>query len=364
MYFFTPRNRLITKLILKIIFILTVFITKSCKKEPKNGNNQAETNIFTFSNFPTVDSINFENIYELKNKGFPASLHVKDSNLIIFNGGGNPEHLFYNLNIKDNTLSKGYIEKGRGPNELLGAIKCGTIGDEIWIYDITLRKVLILNNNFQAQKELPVEHSFYMISLTDTTTYFGTGDYINPTYKLKEVDLVTGKESNSFGKYSSSEEEIKGYKSAHINIIFKNPEGNKIVLAERYMDAIEVFNVNSSNERSLKTYGPEKLEVSFNPMKVGETYVAEISGTSKYSFINGATTEKYIYLLYSGSLISEEGGFYGKSIFVYDWSGKPVKKFVFDKELLCISVSERDNILYAYDANGGNLIKGKINDEL
>lgn len=83
---------------------------------------------------------------------------------------------------------------------------------------------------------------------------------------------------------------------------------------------------------------------------------------TRYAFVNGAVTDKYIYLLYSGKLNSGIHPEYGKYIYQYDWSGDPIKKWVLDREILSLGLSHDDKTLYAYDPNNGNILQTLINN--
>ncbi|MHA7944858.1 hypothetical protein ACJOV8_017405 [Formosa sp. 3Alg 14/1] len=106
---------MITKKIILYSLLLLLSIV-SCRKE----NASSKDNLITFSNFPKKDSIFFTEVYEYKEKGFPGELHLIDSTIVIFNAGGKQDYFLYNYSLKEDTLLKGYVRRGRGPNEILG----------------------------------------------------------------------------------------------------------------------------------------------------------------------------------------------------------------------------------------------------
>lgn len=81
-----------------------------------------------------------------------------------------------------------------------------------------------------------------------------------------------------------------------------------------------------------------------------------------YGFISSSTTENYIYLLYSGKTRNQGNEKYSNQIWVYDWSGKPIKKIKLDQEVNQIAVSPDDKYLISYHDNGKpNLIRYELN---
>ena len=125
------------------------------------------------------------------------------------------------------------------------------------------------------------------------------------------------------------------------------------------MDQIEIFNTKKQTSRVIQ--GPEGYDVEFQPMKVGENYVMSPNNKTRYAFINGAVTDNNIYLAYSGSLFLDENSYFGKSIYVYDWEGNPIRKLIFKKNILSLTVSDDDKTIFAYDANKGFIVQANIN---
>jgi hypothetical protein len=66
-------------------------------------------------------------------------------------------------------------------------------------------------------------------------------------------------------------------------------------------------------------------------------------------FIGLSISDKYIYALYSlkDKDASVQDKFRGNTIFVFDWEGKPIKKFVMDCDVKAIEVSDDEKRIYA-----------------
>lgn len=102
------------KLIRMLVFII-LYIT-SCKQDV---NIKLSNNPIVFSVFPKNEKLTFEEIDEYKG-GIPHRMFLVDSTLVISNYSKNIKYFFYNYSLKTGKFSKGYIRKGRGPNEAIG----------------------------------------------------------------------------------------------------------------------------------------------------------------------------------------------------------------------------------------------------
>jgi len=71
---------------------------------------------------------------------------------------------------------------------------------------------------------------------------------------------------------------------------------------------------------------------------------------SKIVFSSAASTNNYIYLLYSNKAIGDNinNAFHSNQVLVFDWSGNPVTRLLLDIEVSQIAVSENDEYLFAY----------------
>lgn len=65
-------------------------------------------------------------------------------------------------------------------------------------------------------------------------------------------------------------------------------------------------------------------------------------------FVNGCATNKYVYMLYVGRKVSESRSLIsGKTVLVFDWKGKPIRRFELTTEVTALAVDANDGIMYA-----------------
>lgn len=347
-----------------LIFLTISICFYSCqsKEVPKLNSNMEY-----FSQFDEEQRITFQDELEFK-EGLPYRLHLIDSTLVIFNALGRKSSFFFNYTLNNKVLHKGYLKGGRGPGEALGCISNGVLNNKLlWVYDITLKKILItdlnesLNNstNSMIYHEFPVKNNLYMIELKDTLNYFGVGNR-SSKYKIQKNKLESSIKLQEFGEYENINESfpLSLFKSAYESFIFSQPKGNKIALTYRFTDVLEIYDVDTQFGNGIK--GPEGFDPEYNRIMSENGYVMERNKKTKFAFVGGSSTEKYLYLLYSGKLEVDENPNYANNIFVYDWNGKPIRKLTLDRDILCFTVSQDDKEIYAYDPNTGNIVKSLI----
>jgi len=346
---------------LKAFSALTLFSLtfSSCKKLDKNGVNRIE-----FSTFPTEEKISFQNLFEFK-AGTAYKIYSVDSTLILFNVHGEKDFFFYNYSIKNKSLSKGFLKYGRGPGEVLGAFSTGINSKTLWVYDITLKKVIAFDRNKvllqeknPAFQEYPIDNSFYQIDLKDDLTFLSVGN-IQSKHKIQHIDLKSSKTISEYGTFDNIPNDIPftTYKSMQDGFLFTRPSGDKTVFFNLYTDKVEIFN--SKKQVISQTIGPEGFEADMDVYDRDQQSRAAVNTKTRFAFLNGAVTQKFIYLLYSGNLYHSEFLDYGNEIFVYDWEGNPVKKLLLDRHINSFTVTADNNIIYASDPNTGYIIQTK-----
>lgn len=323
-----------------------------------------EDNKFLFSEFPIEDTLSFNNISEYK-AGAAGMMKLVDSTLIIFNVNQGANYFLQNFSIKNRKYSKGYLKNGKGPGEAIGGSGIGIIGDSLWMLDVTLKRILstAIGNGLSDNPNYPftqfaVKQDYYMIGFKDYQHYFGVGSE-KSLFKIQEVDLSSGNVINEYGKYEKASEEmdLRALKAAHECFIHVKPSREKLVLAYRFTDAIEIFD--TKTYKSIFIHGPERFDAE------GESNGSHWYRTNKtrFAFVSGGgtVTNKFIYMLYSGSFTSNRNLRYANCIYVYDWDGNPIRKLVLDKQIEGLVVSEDDKMIYAYDVNSGYIMRSSIN---
>jgi hypothetical protein len=291
-------------------------------------------------------------------------LFLKDSLLILYNSKGKNNYFFYNYFLNKDSLSKGYLSSGRGVGESLGAMSSGLNNNILWTHDLVLKKILVAditkssNTSNIVFKEYPLEDKFYMMESIGNLNFLGVGKIDSP-FKIQKIYLQSGKVNKEFGefKHVPTDKPFESYKTAYDCFIFKKPSGDKVVLIYRFSDIIEIFDLKKNTSFAIQ--GPDSFNVDFIPISIGSISVMGRTEKTKFSFVNGYTTDDYIYTLYSGKLANSLNSDYSNYILVYDWNGNPIKKIVLDKNALSFCISNDNKEIYIYNPDTGYIMKEK-----
>src|SRR5690606_26161973 len=362
-------------LLKKALVVCLCFGVFSCKKEKTTANetavNTPTDHSILFSEFPETSNITFNTLFNFK-EGIPNKLHIVDSTLVIHNRrSSNSNFLFYNYNLNSGNLSKGYISSGRGPNEILSSFSSGFTDTHLWIHDMALKKIVMIDraNVLPVQKDSIGfkeykfnEHTAIRVALKDSLSYYGV-ENLTSEYKVSKMDLSTDTVVEEFGEFKEQRPEtipLEVYKQAYSPLIALNPNEQKLMLAYRYTDVVEIYNLD--NKVSINIQGPENFKPQFEVGKNQNGGYMEYTDKTKLAFVNAATTKDYIYLLYSGSTQKDNPDTFGLAnrIYVYNWDAKPIKEISFNKDVMHLSVSNNNKKIYSFDVKTGDVLEADI----
>lgn len=346
---------------LKIICV--AWSLMSCKDEV---NVKLSSNPHLFSTFPKTEELLFKEIIEYK-EGIPQRFFLIDSTLIINNFNKNIKYFFYNYHLNTGEFSKGYVAKGRGPNEAIGGFCSGIHNDTLWLFDATLKKVLFMTiadalheNNIDISI-YPLDKNYYKIALIENLQVLVNGDW-NSKFKIQKIDLRTNKNIYEFGEFIGEIVNVpmEGLKDAYQAFIYTKPSSEKMALAYRFTDVLEIYDLqNTDNYKMIQGPAGFDINLNFNTSR-GYAYFAKDKDTRK-AFIAGSVTSKYIYLAYSGQIREDEDWNNAKYIHIYDWDGNPIKQLKLDRYITSFVVSGDNKIIYAFDSHNGFIVESKLN---
>lgn len=341
------------------LFAISLFIW-SCKKQNTIIIND---NIETFSQFPKEEKIKLKNLVEFKFGNPKKMISLDSSSLTIANNVSGQEYHLYNYSFHNHNFSKPYLAKGRGPGEMLSMRNMGFYDNYLWLNDFSGQKMILINkrkafsvNSSSDYIEYSFRNRFYGINFTDNLKCIATGSETSK-FKIQLIDLPTGKIMDEFGELNHYPKDLPLHiiTKASLTESLLKPTKDKLVLAYKLTDVVEIFNLNS--KKSISIQGSEKFDLDF---MVRNNQWFENDKT-RVAFIGGATTNKNIYLLYSGKKFNDEKAFNGKYIYVYDWNLNPIKKIVLDKEVSQICISEDGKTIYSFNEETGYIVYATIN---
>ncbi|QTD37920.1 hypothetical protein JL193_01010 [Polaribacter batillariae] len=341
--------------------------------------------VHVFSDFPVVDTVTFNNLFEHQYGGVD-NLILKDSLLITFNNHGRSRKGYqftsYNLLTFENFS---FFPFGKGPCEVLGAQTTGILGNQFWMYDITTKKFLFLKLKDIIPGESGYKENCVSLSIKkDKSKKFelGKGFLINDTTyvctvigsmlknKLAKITLPNCEITKEYGNFNQDNDNkmFSLNRKAHIerSFFFAKPDNNNVVaLAYFLTDKFEIFNL--ENNESSVFWGPHKIKNEFDVNKQTPNPYPQINDKTQVTYVGGYATKKHVYLIYSGNYfrknLTPNGlNLASKSIYVFDWTGKVIKKIVWkeDVSIRAIAISENEDTLYAFDENSNYVVTSKL----
>ncbi len=341
--------------------------------------------IRAFSNFPEVDTIAFSNLFEHKYGGIERFI-LKDSLLISFNNHGKSRdgNQFTSYNLS-NFESISFFPFGKGPCEVLGAQIMGIQDDRFWTYDITAKKFLFKElkdiipgdtvhggncEDLSLKKDKAQTFELAQGVLVNDTTYvciLNGNNLKNKLAKIKLPSIDIIKEYGSFNMdYDNKMFSLNRKAYIERSFFFAKPDDNNVVaLAYFFTDKFEVFNL-EKNESSV-FWGPHNIKNEFDVSNNINALYPLINDKTQVTYVGGYATERYLYLIYSGNYFRERHTSKGlsltsKSIYVFDWTGKPIKELVWKENisLSAIAISKNENVLYGFDQNTNYVVSAKL----
>ncbi len=268
------------------------------------------------------------------------------------------EKLFNCFNVNNGHLVSNFVNRGKGPNELMFPGLICALNDSVFsTYSANKKQLIyfnvfdIINGFYQFGKvvntDLPNLIIFQSYPLNDSLIIF-TGIFENGKYCLFnsisgntiiEVEFPIDEEHQTDNNYIKS--------MAHQGEIAIKPDKRKFVFVCRngYFDICSISQDGLFLEK-------RKLYYLSDYKVVGNSTVAH-SSKSAYAFHSVEVTDNFIYMIYSGRMQDEFGSEYvaGNNILVYDWNGNPVVNFKTDKYLHRMTLDKNNLIVYGYCIN-------------
>lgn len=299
-------------------------------------------------------SIKFEPFYSSTNNIVGINLY-NDTLAIVRNN--TPHHHHFSLfNLTSKKKKQDILKAGRKEDESLGFIAYGIEKSNLWVYDIVKNKLIITEINDNTKFQTTDFPTFYFnIQLIGNDKILASGNH-SASYKLYKLNLKDNQLTDSLFAYrkKTSATEKMDYES----FLFVNPEGSNAVLATRYADQLEFFDLET--RKSKQAYAVENYAPDLGRMKQGTTVISARNNKTKFGFLGGKGKKDFVYLLYSGENHNAKNGFYGNKIFAYKWNGAPIAIIQLDRDIIDFDISTDGKTIYAVDAIKNEILKSTI----
>ena len=160
---------------------------------------------------------------------------------------------------------------------------------------------------------------------------------------------------NKFGEYPYRDEEERGLSGIIKSQVYQGdvtiaPSGKRFLSCILCGDLVSIYEYNEATGY----FQPKKnMYTTFPEYKYqGDNYFG-VSRECPFTYLDAASTDDYIYLLYSGKTTQDVGltAFYGNRIFVLNWEGEKVAELQCEQDLaaLCLSPDGKTMYVIAYN---------------
>lgn len=257
------------------------------------------------------------------------------------------------------------IPHGRGPGEQIGTFYFSYCKEtkNIFAIDVTLRKMLVVNKDSVylpdyhpiQSHNFPVESVLNLSAINDTS--FITLGYFDDCRAQKFT--LSGK-IEKIGDSPDIHRSINPIiNEAYTGVMKISPKKDKFVIACRYADQLEIFDLNSQKQSYIK--GPELFEPRYSVKKMNGYTALAHKDDEIFGYTDLCVSNDQIFALYSGKLTSLENGIYCNIIRVFSWDGEYLQDYILDKEIRSLGFNEQEGIFYGIATEpGAEIYKFKI----
>jgi hypothetical protein len=286
----------------------------------------------------------------------PWDILLIDSVLIIANDQGQPAIEIYNL---QGNVSQKFLTLGHGPEEVLQIGNLQEINHNLFVYDLFQKKFLEYDYN-KIIKSIIVKpdniHNYSFVSKDSTQLInklligddclIGLLQVSASRVALMDTD---GNVLSRGGDYPAKTiPELSDYENARLygSSLILNQNQTKVALATFRADMIDIFDISDKSVKTVWSY-QGFLPHDFNVVQMGDTYRTALTDESQYGYADVASSNKYIYAIYSGRLLKDKNYSYGNIIRAVSWDGKKKFELHTDVDINRLTVSKDDKVIYA-----------------
>ena len=287
--------------------------------------------------------------------GLPVKLLNYENKLFISDFFADPLLTIFDLN--ENSVIANVVKKGTGPDEALPPLLISLVNDTLLAFNKSKFQLnyFLLNENYDISLKsnllFQVPSQVSQLSYLNSYIYLASGYFKNGRYALLnaigEIDRIFG----DFPNFLEGEKD-RPYeaKAMFHQIQFEINKGIKKVacLSSHVLDIIDFTDyIHVCQQIQLDAY-----DYYFSTGNM--IYTDKTPNTSRGA-IDITSTDKHIYVLFDYSQ-----NHLNNDIWVFDWTGVPIKKITLDSDIRLITAID-DNLLYALALIGEDFKIVKLN---
>lgn len=340
----------------KLILLVLIGIVSSCSQNDETTYNMSK--------------LRFSKIFKYEHGRVNRLYLVDSSTIILRNPDGIRDHFMHQYSLINHELVEKHFKGGRHKNEIMGSVANGLTANYLWMFDISLRKVVIRDlSKFLSDSSSLVEYEipeyYYSFQLHPN----GKEAYVagaHETYRLsiiQKINLFPYEIVDSAGLIMGRPKEmpLSSWKYAHEGFLFQRPDGDHLALANRFTDKVEFFNM--KDQVNAVFHGPDSIDVRFEVVRFPDgRYGISRNEQTKFAYLDAVATNNKLYLLYSGNLHDSKYLDFGKHIHVLNWHGELEKIYKLPKYVSSITVTSDDKTLYAFEPDSKYIVRADLID--
>jgi hypothetical protein len=266
----------------------------------------------------------------------------------------NEDFFFYRQNVNYPDSLSQFGKQGQGPGEFIHPMNLQYISDDlIGCYDASSKEfseiTLDTHTRHLKVKTLSFTLANFRILKTVYGQYIGLGAYPDEMFLLYDS---LGNKVKSFFEYPFKDTEEKNIKNilramAYQGQISSNLSKTKFAYAASYADIIHFYEIAYNDIQLIKKI--ENRFCEYIPEEIGQEMGSRLKPTNLHASVDLYSTDKYVYLLYSGKSFHDvrEKAFESNQLRIYDWSGNLIKEVKLDVSCKNLCVSSDDQTMWA-----------------
>lgn len=349
---------------MKIKYLLLIVILSACKERGDNlkkSFKEIETIAIESQPVDIEENVSFSSMFKM----------VSVDNLIIVSEIRDPEYDLKIVNLNNGKVRK-FAKRGKGPDEIKYRGVNFSIDyhtNQLYLIDGQYSLVYAIDS-LKEGNNVP----FKKFSIDKSAPRMRENIYCQNNI----VGMLADEPQPGFGIYDIDSEEMSRIKIPSQDSLPKGTLNNQAFLINHPSDSlVAYFHYTSGICGILDLKNKEKIDIKSNfywattnkKIKSGnKTITAHNKEDERNGFIAATSDENYIYTLYSGKSMNVNSvkeltnAFLSNVVYVFDWEGRPIKKYQLDEEVRSITIDQKDNVLYAasYKNDNPQLIKFQL----
>lgn len=282
--------------------------------------------------------------------GKPNQIAIFDSVLAIIDRSS--DSLIHLFNVNEGSFSNKLGRTGQGPNEFTAISSLVSTERGFAMYDPNKRKYY----DVHLKNELVVITPLYVINglapldilPLSKNRYLSTGIYKTSKFCISDANGEIISFMGNWPYRDEKENKVSNHikAQAYMSKIAVSPSKENVVSYSMTADLLSFYKVENDSLILLKESVRSFPEYDY--MNNATSFRGTYRG-APIAYLAGSTTNKYVYVLYSGKSTQEykEKAFLGNIIYVYSWDGEKIAEIRCDKSLSSFCIDGKRNVAYA-----------------